>query len=73
MNLKTYIASMNMTLREFCEILDCCSYVYLSQIATGTSKGSKKIRKEIEDLTGGQVKLPEFPDKKDFPEDDLAA
>lgn len=64
MNLKMYLASINMKVKDFCEIMDVgCSH--MSNIITGRSKPSIRLAKQIEMATGGVVKLtPSRPKSK---------
>lgn len=56
MNLKAYLATIGMTCGEFAEKLDV-SGSYFSQIAKGNILPSRRLARQIEKLTEGQVKV----------------
>jgi hypothetical protein len=56
MNLKEYLANINMTLRDFCKLVDC-NYYYLSSVSRGTARAGKRLAKEVENMTDGRVRL----------------
>ncbi len=56
MNLKMYLASINMTVKDFSEIMEVSSK-YMSRIIHGHSKPSRKLSQEIEKATDGLVKI----------------
>ncbi len=57
MNLKAYLATAGLTMREFSEKLGY-NYAYISRIANGHGLPSYKLYKEIKKLTDGAVILP---------------
>lgn len=58
MNLKTYLASVKMTLKQCSEKLDC-NPQYLSGIANGKKIPGRRLAKDIENLTNGLVSFSE--------------
>ncbi len=56
MKLKSYLAEIGMTVKDFSSLVEC-NYRYLSRIMNGHIKPGKRLAKEIEDITGGQVIL----------------
>jgi transcriptional regulator with XRE-family HTH domain len=60
MKLKVYLATMDMTLKDLSRQLDC-NFSYLSRIMNGKIVPGKRLAKDIEHITNGQVK---FSDKK---------
>jgi len=54
MNLKTYLASQDMTIKDFGSLVGVSSR-YLSRVIHGHSIPGPKLRKVIADLSGGQV------------------
>jgi transcriptional regulator with XRE-family HTH domain len=63
MKLRSFLYEMDMTLTKFAEILGITP-TYLSNIATGKYAGGKRLRRDIERLTGGKVEIPLEPRKK---------
>ena len=55
MKLKVYLATINMTVKDFGFLVNY-NPTYLSQIVTGKKIPGKKLAKVIEDITDGQVK-----------------
>lgn len=58
MKLKSYLADIGMTVKDFSALLEC-NYRYMSRIMNGHVKPGKRLAQDIEDLTDGQVKLLE--------------
>lgn len=58
MKLKVYLAEKGMTNNDFSALVGC-SFAYFSRIVNGRVKPGKRLAKDIEALTGGQVKLME--------------
>jgi DNA-binding transcriptional regulator YdaS (Cro superfamily) len=56
MNLKVYLATINMHVKEFSELVGV-HRCYLSSIVSGRNVAGPKLRKAIEDITDGQVKM----------------
>lgn len=54
MNLKVFLASQDMTIKEFGSLVGVSSR-YLSRVIHGHSTAGPKLRKVIADLSGGQV------------------
>jgi transcriptional regulator with XRE-family HTH domain len=54
MNLKVYLTTMNMTMRDFCRVLDI-KPAYMSRIANGHIKPGRHLAKIISMATNGQV------------------
>ena len=62
MKLKTYLVENNITLRDFSKKIDC-SYAYLSNICRGALYPGRRLAREIEKWTDGNV-LYEIKEKK---------
>jgi len=56
MKLKSYLAEIGMSVKEFSALVGC-NYRYMSRIMNGHTMPGKRLKKDIEDLTDGQVKL----------------
>lgn len=63
MNIKVYLATKKMTLKEFSEKLGY-NYAYLSRVSSGYTLASVKLAKLIKNLTEGDVILPTQGAKK---------
>ena len=63
MRLKVYLATIDMTVKDFAAVLGC-NRTYLSRIARGNAKPGKRLAKDIQELTDGQVTLVEEAQKK---------
>lgn len=63
MKLKVYLATIDMTLKDFSELVGC-DRRYLSRIMNGHVKPGKRLAKDVFQLTDGQVHLLE-PEKKE--------
>ncbi len=61
-NLKSYLANVGMSIREFSEKVDC-TQKYMSQLALGRLLPSKRLARDIFQATGGVVKLKTKADK----------
>jgi hypothetical protein len=59
MLLKHYLQAENITLDRFCREVDCNMY-YMSRIMNGHTKPGKRLAREIERQTHGQVKVLEM-------------
>lgn len=59
MNLKVYLASINMTSRDFCKLIGY-NETYFSCVLRGHKKPGKALRAIIEDLTAGEVNINEI-------------
>ncbi len=62
MKLKSYLADIGMTVKDFSSLVQC-NYRYMSRIMNGHVKPGKRLAQDIEDLTDGQVKLIEQLEK----------
>lgn len=62
LNLRAYLANIQMTMKEFSQLLEC-SPDYLRLIASGKKFPSKRLAKDIHQLTDGIVVLPQKPPK----------
>lgn len=59
MNLRVYLATKNIQIKDFSDILEC-NRSYLSRIISGHIKPSKRLAKEIERMTNGDVTAAEL-------------
>lgn len=59
MDLREFLFRKRMTVTEFSKQLDC-NRSYLSDIMHGSKKPGKRLAKEIERLTDGQVKAEDL-------------
>ena len=58
MNLKVYLATIDMSLKDFASLIDC-SPVYLGRLIKGKRGfAGKRLAADIERLTDGMVKMP---------------
>jgi len=67
-NLKSYLASVGMTMKDFAKKIDCQSQ-YLSVIANGNKHAGKRLAQAVFEATGGVVRLQTKKDK-DRPKDE---
>ncbi len=56
MNLKAYLANIGMSFRDFGRLVECHPY-YLAQISSGKMLPSKRLAREIEKATDGEIKI----------------
>jgi len=63
-NLKAYLANINMTVKDFCEILECDNK-HLSRIMNGKQSPGKRLAKDIRLATNGIIDLKVSPRKKE--------
>ncbi len=56
MNLRVYLATINMKIKDFSELVECHPK-YMSQIISGNYIPGKRLAKAIEEMTDGQVKF----------------
>jgi hypothetical protein len=56
MKLKSYLAEIGMSVKDFSSLVGC-NYRYMSRIMNGHTMPGKRLKKNIEDLTCGQVEL----------------
>ena len=54
--LKSYLADIGITVRQFCEKLDC-NYSHMSGIVTGRKTPGKRLARDIFEATSGMVRL----------------
>lgn len=71
MNLKIYLATINMKVKDFSELLECDPR-YMSRIMNGRIHPGKRLAKAIEEMTDGQVKFEKKPKKKQEKENEEA-
>lgn len=55
-NLKAYLAQINMTLREFCRLIDC-DKGYMSCVMHGKKTASRRLAKDVREATRGVIHL----------------
>lgn len=55
-NLKSYLANIGMTLKHFCEIIDCDDK-HMSRVMNGKKNASRRLAKDILEATSGVIKL----------------
>ena len=53
-NLKAYLANIDMTLRDFSEIIEC-SPEHLSRVVKGKTMASPRLAKDIREATSGLI------------------
>jgi hypothetical protein len=58
MKLRTYLAENDITLKEFSQKINC-AYYYLSAISHGKRIPGKRLVKDIQEATGGEVSMTE--------------
>jgi len=72
MNLKVYLAKENLKLRDFAEMMDI-SRGYASALLNNKTKPSKKLCRNVEKLTNGEVKLlPEHQENGNNKQHDIS-
>lgn len=67
-NLKSYLADIGMTLKEFCEVLDC-NYSHMCSVATGRLTPGKRLARDVFQATGGIVNLATRQKREKKPKD----
>lgn len=67
-NLKAWLANIGMTLKDFCEIIDC-DKKYLSKIMNGHRNAGHRLAKDIREATAGVIILKTRVRKKDQEKD----
>ena len=65
MNIKAYLANIDMSIKDFCQLVGCAPS-YLSSISKGRMKPSPRLARDIEKMTDGMVKI-EASKKKQGP------
>jgi len=63
-NLKSYLANIDMTLKDFCEIIDCDDK-HMSKLMHGKANASHRLAKDVCQATDGLIKLKVRDRKKD--------
>ena len=63
MNLKAYLANINLKIKDFCELIDC-DPCFISSVMHGKKYVSKKLQQKVYEVTDGQVILPCDPSEK---------
>ena len=64
-NLKAYLANKGITLKDFCESLDCDDG-HLSKIMHGHKTASHRLAKDVREATEGLIELKTRVRKKDL-------
>jgi len=59
-NLKAYLAEIGMTIKEFCEVIEC-NDKYLSRLIHGKKRAGRRLAKDIYQATSGTIKLKTRP------------
>ena len=62
-DLKDYLASIGMTIKDFCHIIDC-NEKHMSRIINGHLPAGARLAKEVYQATSGKVKLKTSVRKK---------
>ncbi len=63
-NLKSYLANIDMTLKDFCEIIDCDDK-HMSKLMHGRANASHRLAKDVREATDGLIHLKVRDRKKD--------
>lgn len=63
MNLKVYLATVRLTLKDFCTLVNY-NYRYMSRVMNGHLMPSQKLRKEIHKITGTEIDFSANMQKK---------
>ena len=64
-NLKAYLANIGMSLKDFCEIVDCDDK-HLSKIMNGHKNAGHRLAKDIKEATSGLITLTTRIRKRDI-------
>lgn len=64
-NLKAYLANINMTLKDFCEIIDCDDK-HMSKVMHGHKMAGHRLAKDVKEVTGGLIALNTRMRKRDI-------
>jgi len=64
-NLKGYLATIGMSLKDFCEIIDCDDK-HMSKIMHGKKNASHRLAKDVRQATDGLIHLNTRLRKKDI-------
>lgn len=63
-NLKAYLANIGMTLKDFCEIIEC-DEKYMSNIMHGRRRAGPRLARDVRQATSGLIKLTTRIPKRD--------
>ncbi len=63
-NLKSYLANIDMTVKDFCEIIECDNK-YMSKLMHGRATPSRRLAKDVKQATGGLISLKVRERKRD--------
>lgn len=64
-NLKAYLANIGMTLKDFCEIIDCDDK-HMSKVMHGHRTASHRLAKDVREVTSGLICLKTRMRKRDI-------
>lgn len=64
-NLKGYLATVGMTLKDFCEMLDCDDK-HMSKVMNGHVTAGHRLAKDVKHATGGVIELQVRLRKRDL-------
>lgn len=64
-NLKAYLANVNITFSEFCEMIGY-DLGYMSRVIHNKCKPSERLAKEVSKATSGVIRLDYTPRKKKY-------
>jgi len=64
MDLKVYLATIDMSIKEFSELIDF-NRSYVSLVLNGHRQPSRKFSQVVKELTDGQVTVEDFKKKKE--------
>ncbi len=64
-NLKSYLANIGMTAKDFCEIIDCDDK-YMSKLINGKVNAGHRLAKDVREATDGLIQLRVRVRKKDM-------
>lgn len=62
-NLKAYLANIGVSIKDFCESIDC-NPCYMSQILNGKKLAGRRLAKDVLEATEGEVRLETKARKK---------
>ncbi len=63
-NLKAYLANIGLSLRDFCEIIDCDDK-HMSKVMNGHKNAGHRLAKDVKQATNGLIQLPTRFRKRD--------
>lgn len=64
-NLKAYLANIGLSLKDFCEIIDCDDK-HMSKIMHGHKNASHRLAKDVREATDGLIQLQTRLRKRDI-------